>query len=943
MSAFNTHQDSPDQIKAEGRTVALTVVRKDGKAIISWNIPDSRDGVSSTYRAYNGIVLTASTTPATIKDQPVDGVQYVSDETFNTSLHAGDKIGNSYVIGTFYNDVTTLSLEVSDFPLTPVYITAYPVSAQLKYYSDGVHAYEQDLKYDEKDLFKATHGFNLYAINGAKISDPVDYVNGTVPAQLNIKVDVDGKSYTLTVPTYGINNYRDLIDALNFQLIKLKNPSIGDVPLNTGGYWVDIPNRVVYQWDGSKNVIVKSYFSATNPHTLPTGYKWFDPSTNQLKEWDGSAWDVLPVVVVDHSPSEIATYDLWFDGTDAYFWNGTTWIKVDTYYQENDPSLAPNVDGLYWFNTNNNTLYFISNNTLYPTNATLSDYDPTQPPTGSVWLDITHAKVYEWDGTQWVEKTLYIGNDCSTTPTGYDYYYDISNETLTNLTTNTIVTQYIISDTDPTDQPEGSLWWNTSTDELFIRHNNAWVQVPFEISAVSPIQAPKLKPNSVWIKPSNNEVRIWEGNTWKLTTAIFSPTDPYGNTYVWWFDTSTGKLYNKISSVWTEVPVDTSATDPSIPMLYEAWFNTTTNVLSIWNGMVYIPVGYNTTGYTPSTGSQWYNPTTGILYEWNGSSWVVGTPLATVSWAKGLLLTSNTYGSSSHACWIKDSDISLLEGTLEPPLDGMDSVSSTPMMYQQGIGGNDGSNEERLMMVDNIRRRLGHPTVVVELTDDQINAAIDRALRVIRTNTSAAYHRRVGFMQMKARTNNYIMSNKKAGYDKIVDFMKIYRLNSSFMSVIGNDQIYGQLILQQLYQAGSFDLVSYHLIAQQIELLQKLFAGHVQFNWYERTRELTVYNMFAKDEIVLIDVIMERTENELFVDRFLQNWIERYALAESREVLADIRGKFSTLPGASGGISLNASDLLQKASEEKELCMKEIEEFIIEQPENFDGVAFIMG
>lgn len=942
--AFNFNQDSPDQIKAEGRTIVVNTSRADGNYVINWSIPQPRDGASAITRAYNGVIVTASLSPSTLTEQPVNGVKYVSDETLDFSLHAGDKIGNSFVIGTFYNNINTNTLTINGIPQVPVYITVHAVSSELKYHADGVHAYEQTLAHESKDLFKATRGSQLLSIPGAALSDAVSFI-GATPSTLSFLVDVDGSSHTLQVPTFGINNYRDLIDAINFQLIRIKQPFISEYPVNTGAYWVDVANQVVYQWDGSKNTAVNSYFSATNPHSLSIGYKWFDLNSNTLKEWNGTTWITLSAIISNKSPNNIATFDLWFDGTDAYFWNGTVWIKVTTYHQENDPSAAPVIDGQYWYDSTNNVLYFISDSKLQIVTAILSDYDPTTPLLNSVWLDIDGAKVYTWNGTSWDQKTLFVGNDCATTPTGFDFYYDISNEVLTDLATSTEVTNYIVSATDPTDQPEGNLWWDTSSDELFIRANNSWVEVPFNISPVNPIQQPSIKKNSVWIKPSNDEVRVWEGNTWKLTTAIFNPTNPYifvdGVTL--WFDTSSNTLYQKVVGGWNVISCDVNANDPSVPVLNEAWFNTTSNTLNIWNGLTYIPISYNTTGYTPNDGAQWYNPTTATLYQWSGSAWITGQPIAFVEWSKGILLTSTTYGSNSHACYIVDGGIEQLDGTLGDIVDGVDEVSSTPMMYQPGIGGTDGSNEERLMIADNIRRRLGHPTMIVELTNDQINDAIDRALRVLRTQTSVAYHRKVGFMEMKPRTNSYIMSNKKYGYDKIVDFMKIYRLNSSFMSVIGNDQIYGQLILQQLYQAGSFDLVSYHLISQQIELLQKMFAGHVQFNWYERTRELTVYNLFSKREIVLIDVIIERSENELFVDRVLQNWIERYALAECREMLADIRGKFATLPGASGGISLNASDLMQRATEEKERCMQEINDFVIEQPENFDGVAFIMG
>jgi hypothetical protein len=62
------------------------------------------------------------------------------------------------------------------------------------------------------------------------------------------------------------------------------------------------------------------------------------------------------------------------------------------------------------------------------------------------------------------------------------------------------------------------------------------------------------------------------------------------------------------------------------------------------------------------------------------------------------------------------------------------------------------------------------------------------------------------------------------------------------------------------------------------------------------------------------------------------------------EMLANIRGKFASLPGAGGGISLNASDLRQRANEEKMALQQEIEDYIVDKPDDFGmGAMMILG
>ncbi len=143
---------------------------------------------------------------------------------------------------------------------------------------------------------------------------------------------------------------------------------------------------------------------------------------------------------------------------------------------------------------------------------------------------------------------------------------------------------------------------------------------------------------------------------------------------------------------------------------------------------------------------------------------------------------------------------------------------------------------------------------------------------------------------------------------------------------------------------GTYDLVSYHLISDYIEQLEQLFATRVVYTFDEGSRELFLFQRFTRDERVLLDCVIERTEQELLVNRWTKPWIERWALAECRTILAEIRGKYASLPGAGGGVSLNAADLVTKAQEDFAICLQEIDDFVVNDVENLGiGSEFIIG
>ncbi len=95
---------------------------------------------------------------------------------------------------------------------------------------------------------------------------------------------------------------------------------------------------------------------------------------------------------------------------------------------------------------------------------------------------------------------------------------------------------------------------------------------------------------------------------------------------------------------------------------------------------------------------------------------------------------------------------------------------------------------------------------------------------------------------------------------------------------------------------------------------------------------------------MLLDCVVERTEQNLLKDRLAKSWIERYALSECQFMLAQIRGKFGSLPGAGGGVSLNASELISLAENNRAELMEQIDDFIVNDIEG-QGLhsTFIIG
>jgi hypothetical protein len=277
------------------------------------------------------------------------------------------------------------------------------------------------------------------------------------------------------------------------------------------------------------------------------------------------------------------------------------------------------------------------------------------------------------------------------------------------------------------------------------------------------------------------------------------------------------------------------------------------------------------------------------------------------------------------------------------PQPGNDGVSGKPSYDAIGVG-DDGTPDERRELAHSIRAQLGYPVVEVELTAYQLDTAIQGAIESFRKRSSMAYRRGFYFLDVIPGQQNYVMTNKRIGYDKIVNVTAAYRFTSAFLSTAHGGGVYGQVVLQHLYNMGTYDLTSYHLVSQYIETMQDLFATRLVYNWIEQKRTLGFFQSFTSPERILLDCSIERTEQDLMTDRFAKSWVERYALSECMLILARIRGKYGSLPGAGGGVSLDAAELTATAELYRLDLMAQLDEYIVQDLEGLGmHSTFIFG
>lgn len=331
---------------------------------------------------------------------------------------------------------------------------------------------------------------------------------------------------------------------------------------------------------------------------------------------------------------------------------------------------------------------------------------------------------------------------------------------------------------------------------------------------------------------------------------------------------------------------------------------------------------------TPAVGDVVYSYTTQRVQYWDGAAWQIPGPTNTLFNTGAGIVPAFTSHFSFEGSNLPTPYVGLLfYNTSQRQLNVFNGTSwerantsqqGSPSTDKVGIG-TDGSYDERIRLINILKAQLGWPTQCVELAEEQFNIAIDNALDTYRQLSVGAYEQRYFVFPLRKDQLVYHLNSPVDRTDAVVQVMKVWRLNLFGVTGSGPDNTWGQAFAQQFYNyaGGGNDLLSVHLVHSWSEEFQRIFAGDIPFVWNEARRELTLKRAIRMDERVVLEVELERTEQELLLDRWCKQFLQNWAIAECKEMLGMIRSKYSSgTPGAGGTITLNGETLLAEARQD---------------------------
>jgi hypothetical protein len=220
-----------------------------------------------------------------------------------------------------------------------------------------------------------------------------------------------------------------------------------------------------------------------------------------------------------------------------------------------------------------------------------------------------------------------------------------------------------------------------------------------------------------------------------------------------------------------------------------------------------------------------------------------------------------------------------------------------------------------------IERKLGAPLVRVELTQDQLDDAIDEAMEIF-TKYVTPERKYFALDLDEWPLSGYTMDDNVAGVwaiDGDADFGggnttgTLFSTRSQLRNTIG-------------FQGGSAGAwVTYHLSLDYLELTKRMTGGGYQFEYNWHTKLLTLLpnpaqsNSVACGGWLVIGTNVIRPEQQ----QYGEYWVKRYALALSKITLGYVRAKFQGV-GLLGGAQIDGDSIKSEGMEERDALFEEL-------------------
>jgi hypothetical protein len=256
----------------------------------------------------------------------------------------------------------------------------------------------------------------------------------------------------------------------------------------------------------------------------------------------------------------------------------------------------------------------------------------------------------------------------------------------------------------------------------------------------------------------------------------------------------------------------------------------------------------------------------------------------------------------------------------------------------KNIGKRRNREKVREQIKDYVLLMLGAPVVKVELDQQQLDAAVDLALQVFEDYAGREYY-------------NYYVFNTTPGKsvykmpDDVGLIRNVFYREQPGLGVFNGTDIGGSLPLEYYYPGGNYASAQggmmdpntpiygrageWFLYKQYEQMYNRLSSQLGGWEWIGGYCHIKLYPIPCRCNSVIVHYLQKQPDFKQVTQAMQEG-----ALAYAKLMLGRIRGKYTNIPGPSGGVQLDGKELIQEGLQEK----KEFEERLISR---FGDLPFI--
>ncbi len=212
-----------------------------------------------------------------------------------------------------------------------------------------------------------------------------------------------------------------------------------------------------------------------------------------------------------------------------------------------------------------------------------------------------------------------------------------------------------------------------------------------------------------------------------------------------------------------------------------------------------------------------------------------------------------------------------------------------------------------------ILRRLGKPVLQINVTDEQIDDAIDYALKFFYDyhydGMNKVYYKHQ--ITEDDKTNHYITLP-----ENIIGAVRIFPFSSPITGA-GIWNIRYQIVMSDLYVMNGAQMLPYYMTMQNLQMIEQMLVGQqpIRYNRHQNKLDIDMdWNTANVGEFILVEAY-EVIDPAEYTDIWGDRWLASYATALVKKQWGNHLTKFVEMP-LPGGVKFNGQKIYDDAVKE---------------------------